>query len=114
MSRLKAKSLRYGTLSKERPGDTAEALRDIWTTVGGLTDVRTFVFENLTWVAPFYLDADRPPAAVILGRSKLARQPGAVTGGFVGWTFTPQGVRVDNASGLTVGTAYDLAFVMVF
>lgn len=115
MASNRLKSLRRSLWGDDeiRPQEVGEALRDLWTAFRGQTVVTPVVLENFVWVVPFFIAHDRIPAAVILGRAKLAQLPGSAAGGFVGWTWTTQGIQIDSASGLTVGTTYDLAFVVI-
>lgn len=110
------KSLRFSIWGKDgnvSPRDIGEALRDLWTTLKVLTDVRLVKLDGFVWVTPFYIAADHIPAAVLLGLSRVHQQPTYAAGAFVGFTYTPQGIRVDDVPGLTVGTSYDLTFVVI-
>jgi hypothetical protein len=110
------KSLRHAIWGDKeiKPQDIGESLRDLWNAFRGQTPVTTLVRENLVWAPPFLINHNGPPAAVLLGRAKIAQQPQFATSGFVQWTYTTQSqISVANVTGLTVGTAYDLAFVII-
>lgn len=110
------KSLRYaiwGSGGKVRPEDTGEALRDIHGALKTITPVRAVRLQGFVWAPPFFIQNDTAPAAVLLGDSKLAQQPTSAAVGSVPFTFLNQQVRIDSITGLTVGVAYDLCFVVI-
>lgn len=111
------KSLRFAILSNGqplKPGEVAEALRDLFFAVKSMTIVRPVRLESFVWAPPFYVENDTRPSAVILGEARLAKQPNAPSiTGIVDFTYLAGNIRIDSIAGLTVGTSYDISLVVV-
>jgi hypothetical protein len=92
--------------------DIGEALRDL--DGAQKLNVRVRVVERaVTYAPPIFLNADSIPAAVFLGRCKQAKTFTSVSAVAVAWTWTGSQVRIDSIPTLTVGTPYEMAFLVI-
>lgn len=115
MTLARLKSLRFSVPGeKVDPTTLAEGLRDLWTVIANRADVRIANLPEYVWAPPIQIASDKIPAVVLLGRAALSKSPVPVNGSnFVSWTWTGSAVRVDDIQGLTVGTSYDMSFVLI-
>jgi hypothetical protein len=92
--------------------DIGEALRDLDGAQRINAKIRV-IERDVTYAPPIFLNTDSIPAAVFLGRCKQAKTITTVSAIAVAWTWTGTQVRIDSIPTLTVGTPYEMAFLVI-
>lgn len=91
---------------------TGEGLRDLEGAVRSIVPIRV-IARTVTYTPPIYLTAESLPVAVIMGRCKLASDPqGVIAQAAVAWVWENSQVKITSIPGLTVGSSYDINFLV--
>jgi hypothetical protein len=68
--------------------------------------------EGVVYAPPIVLTTQRMPQAVLIGRCRVSREPNSINVTAVNYTFDHGVVNINELVGLTVGTAYDITFLI--
>jgi hypothetical protein len=104
------KQLRSAASGHDRK--TGEALRDLDDALRSIPSFERISRKDVVYAPPMHLQTSIVPEAILIGRCRVSKQPSSVNVSAVQYRFEDGVAKIDALTGLTVGTAYDIVFLV--
>ena len=91
---------------------TGEALRDLDDAIRSIPSFERVSRKNVVYAPPMHLQTSIVPEAIMVGRCRVSKQPTSLSVSAVQYRYEDGVAKIDELTGLTVGTAYDITFLI--
>jgi hypothetical protein len=91
---------------------TGEALNDLNDAIRSIPSFERISRKNVVYAPPMHLQTSIVPEAIMVGRCRVSKQPTSLSVSAVQYRYEDGVAKIDELTGLTVGTAYDITFLI--
>ena len=91
---------------------TGEALRDLDDAIRSIPSFERISRKNVVYAPPMHLQTSVVPEAILIGRCSVSKEPTSASIPTAKYRYEDGVAKIDELTGLTVGTAYDITFLI--